>query len=273
MTQVMSVIPSSAFAGPSQTLNSFIPRSSPLPTRPTLKRSMSPYTPSPNQSTIETKRRKTSPSRAFARLSLSPQPSSSSASLISPPTPLLSNSTAPIRIEDERMRSAYSAYEIGPDRIFVDSLGSEPSSPRDSDLDEPQLRLTCRLPLSRPSVPSLPILDQQQQLVLYRPPVHLTVASQNNLLSNHIPSEPSRGVEDSDVAMELDWRITILYRSISKTFVSSQYRVNMWLRVAFTRTLHLFRLFKRGHHMSLGEKPYQRPWLIPTSTLDLLLVM
>ncbi|EGG06489.1 uncharacterized protein MELLADRAFT_106711 [Melampsora larici-populina 98AG31] len=213
----------SLYHSPIQSIHPFLNQSSSTTTttrlRPTLKRSQSPYTSDHHHhhhqsNQQDRKKRKTSPSGAFAKLSLTTHhtsPSNESDPIkATVTTTSLSDLQPNLSLDthsDQRMRSVYSAYEIGPDRIFVDSLGSEPSSPIESvDLPTPKLTITCQIPM----IPKLPIPDtldkQDQQLVLYKAPVHLTLNHHLSTSSNL--GEPSRILESDDllhdVPMELD---------------------------------------------------------------------
>lgn len=185
--------------------------------RPTLKRSQSPFTSDLLDSpSTDRKKQRTSPTcNAFAKLSLTSPPIPISTEVSQPTSISLLKPKPKVQLEtsqDQRMRSVYSAYEIGPDRIFVDSLGSEPSSPIETteDSNQPQLRVACQVPISRIDLPLTPLLEHDQQLVLYRPPVHLTL-NQSSSTANHLHQSASHSENldvdvdvDVDVAMELD---------------------------------------------------------------------
>ncbi|KAG0139542.1 hypothetical protein CROQUDRAFT_137103 [Cronartium quercuum f. sp. fusiforme G11] len=188
---------------PAQPINAFVTRSHPTLVRPTLKRSQSPYTSDCSEATLERKRRRTSPTCAFAKLSLSPLHSKPSLTLSNSEPPQTEPTQPLIEPNDQRMRSVYSAYDIDPNRIFVDSLGSEPSSPIEPE-PEPDLRITCKLPMPRSSI-ILPVSDMMDhQLVLYRPPPHLAIANASNTNQQDQIQEIKETVESTEVPMEID---------------------------------------------------------------------
>ncbi|MBW0506152.1 hypothetical protein O181_045867 [Austropuccinia psidii MF-1] len=86
------------------------------------------------------KRRRTSPSGAFSRLSISPPNNlscpiryTSNQSTFDP-----SNKSSPV---ERKMKSVYSAYEIERDRIFIESLSDGGSSPSRSNISEENEKL------------------------------------------------------------------------------------------------------------------------------------